>query len=392
MRNIVKHLKKDITFIYSDSAEKAIYQPLQEEAEKRGYKTKLTDNPYEKCEIGFYCQHINFPQYSKFSLIMLHDIIQQYGNWPNIWYQEPWNIYDIGILPSDQWVDNWTQCSNLFYTRPRKGIYKVGWPKADVISKLKNDQYKSDFYKRYHLDPNKKTVLYAPAWENDNKEDDFVKAVLPLDVNIIVKQWDADPVKFPGQVENVKRMKELHQNIPSVTELPPATNIFEAIAASDLLISEESSTMCEAAMMGIPAISVSNWLIPDTTPSRYPKCDYTFVTETSKEHLGECIKNLFDHYQEACDKLDDFRIHNFSNIGKASSMIMDIIDDCVNGDKIRYQGLIAKRDTPLYRSEEKKFYSNQKRRKFYYRYGAEGKILHKPWMVAHEIKQKLTNK
>ena len=70
-------LKKNITFIYSDSAEKAIYQPLKEEAERRGYTVKLTDNPFERCEIGVYCQHVNFPQYSKFSVIMLHDIIKQ---------------------------------------------------------------------------------------------------------------------------------------------------------------------------------------------------------------------------------------------------------------------------------------------------------------------------
>ena len=45
-------LKKDITFIYSDTAEKAIYLPIVEVAKKRGYNTKLTDNPFEKCENG----------------------------------------------------------------------------------------------------------------------------------------------------------------------------------------------------------------------------------------------------------------------------------------------------------------------------------------------------
>ena len=73
-------LNKDITFIYWDSSEKNMYQPIIEEAKKRGYKTKLTDNKFEKCEIGFYCQHINFPQFSKFSFIMLHDIIQAYSD------------------------------------------------------------------------------------------------------------------------------------------------------------------------------------------------------------------------------------------------------------------------------------------------------------------------
>ena len=37
------------------------------------------------------------------------------------------------------------------------------------------------------IDVSKPTILYAPAWENDNKQDEFVQAMLPLDVNIIVK-------------------------------------------------------------------------------------------------------------------------------------------------------------------------------------------------------------
>ena len=272
-------LNKDITFIYMDKAEWDMYQPLAEEARKRGYKVTLTDDKFKRCEIGFYCQHINFPQFSKFSVIMLHDIIQQYSNWPNLWFNEPWNKYDIGILPSQQWVENWNQCSQWYYARPRIGMYKIGWPKADVIVKLKGSASREYFYQEHNLDLSKKTIVYAPAWENDHKQDDFVQAMLKLDVNILIKQakWSKD---YPQIIRNIEEMYELHKDNPRVIILPPETNIFEAIAVSDVLVSEESSTMCEAAMMGIPAVSVSNWLIPDTTPSRYPECDYDFVIMT----------------------------------------------------------------------------------------------------------------
>ena len=335
-------MKKDLTLIYSDSAEKAAFAPIAKEAERRGYKVTLSDDPFIKSEIGFYCQHNNFPQYSKFSIIMLHDIIQQYGNWPDIWFREPWDKYDIGILPSDQWENNWNQCSQWKYARPRKGIYKIGWPKADAIIELKNNVYKKDFYLKHGMDPSKRTILYAPAWENDKKEDDFVRSTLPLGVNILIKQWDADPAKFPSQVKNVKEMAELHCNIPGVTILPPSTNIFEAIAVSDILVSEESSTMCEAAMMSVPAVSVSDWLIPDVKPSRLPKCDYDFVTFSSKESLESTLREMLNNYEYYYKRIHDFSEHNFLNIGNTSSMIMDIIDDCVDGKQIRYQSLVAK--------------------------------------------------
>lgn len=334
-------MKKDITFIYMDSAEKSFMILLEKEAKKRGYKTKVTADKFARCEIGVYCQHVNFPQFSKFSVIMLHDIIQQYGNWPDIWFQEPWNKYDIGILPSNQWVENWNQCSKYYYARPRKGVYQVGWPKADGVANVNKEDYRHDFYKKYSLDLNKKTVLYAPAWENDGKQDDFIKAMEGLDVNILIKQWDADPKKFPQVVANIKEMYELHKNMDGVTILPPSTNIFNAIMAADILVSEESSTMSEAAMLGVPAVSVSNWLIPDVTPSRFPECNYDFVVMTKKEKLHECVKNMLADYGTFKATTEEYAKNNFSNIGKSCEMIMDIIDDAISGAPIRYEKLEA---------------------------------------------------
>lgn len=335
-------LNKDITFIYMDSAEKSFMSLLAEEARTRGYKTTVTNDKFASCEIGVYCQHINFPQFSKFSVVMLHDIIQQYGNWPDLWFREPWNKYDIGILPSRQWVKNWNQCSQWKYARPRKGMFLVGWPKADHVANLDKRKYRHDFYRKYGLNLERKTILYAPAWENDNKEDDFVKSVLGLDVNIIIKQWDANPVDYPMQVENVKKMAELHRDIPGVTVLPPSMNIFDAILAADILVSEESSTMSEAAMLGVPAVSVSNWLIPDTIPSRYPECNYDFVTKTQKENLRNCIDDMLLHYSKYKRETERYAENNFSNVGCSCKMILDIIDDCVDGKRIRYEALKPK--------------------------------------------------
>ena len=270
---------------------------------------------------------------------MLHDIIQQYSNWPNIWYREPWNKYDIGILPSDQWEKNWMQCSQWAYARPRVGMYKIGWPKADAVAKLQATTYRDDFYKKYGMDPNKRTVLYAPAWENDAKQDDFVRSMLKLDVNIVIKQADWNPAVYPDQVRNIKEMYELHKDSPEVTILPPATNIFEAIAVSDLLVSEESSTMCEATMMGVPAVSVSDWLIPDVTPSRLPKCDYDFVYMTKKAELSDFVRKLFEDYDAIKVETEKTAAENFRNIGKTSQMIMDILDDYIAGEPIRHPAI-----------------------------------------------------
>lgn len=383
-------LKKEITFIYMDSAEKSFMKLLENEAQKRGYKTCVTKDKFAKCEIGVYCQHVNFPQFSKFSVIMLHDIVQQYGNWPDIWLREPWNKYDIGILPSDQWVENWSKCSQYFYARPRVGMFKVGWPKADVIANVDIYDYRADFCRKYGLDPCKKTVLYAPAWENDHKQDDFVKAMSGLNVNMLIKQWDADPQKFPQVVANIHEMAELHKNVPGVTILPPETNIFNAILASDVLVSEESSTMSEAAMVGVPAVSVSNWLVPDVTPSRYPECNYSFVVMTKKELLRDCISHMLEHYEEYKKKTMEYAEKNFSNVGSSCKMIMDIIDDCVDGKKIRYPSIEA---APRSHVGLKKwlFYTyTASKRELHENYCERYPLLMKIWKFGRRIKRTIT--
>lgn len=377
-------INKDITFVYSDKAEYNSFRLIADEAEKRGYSVKFTENKFEKCEIGFYCQHVNFPQFSKFSVIMLHDIIQQYSFWPDLWWREPWDKYDIGILPSKQWEDNWNQCSQWSYTRPRLGMFKVGWPKADVIAKMKSATSKVFFFEKHNLDQSKRTVVYAPAWENDNKQDDFVKAMLPLNVNILIKQahW-AD--SYPQIIKNIKEMYHLHKDMPGVTILPPETNIFEAIAVSDILVSEESSTMCEAAMMGIPAVSVSDWLIPDVTPSRYPQCDYDFVIMTMRDQLSGCIKDILDNYEKYHEQARAFSEKTFSNIGKTCSMIMDIIDDVLDGKEYRVRPLVANKYERLGFSKEMSRRYYQFKRQFEANYGKRNALAHCLFKLAHRI-------
>ena len=326
-------VKKEITFIYIDSVQKQVYEMIAEEARKRGYRTRITDDKFSKCEIGWYCEHVNHPQFSKFSVIMLHDITQQRGNWPDIWMREPWNKYDIGFLPNKVWVKNWRQCSQFYYTNPRIGVFLTGWPKADRLEGFIDKNNKELYAKKTGIDVSKPTILYAPAWENDNKQDDFVQAMMKLDVNILVKQapW---PDSYPQQLENIREMHELHEKNPRVIQIDPKVNILDVINISDVLVSEESSTMTECVMMGKPAISVSDWLIPDVTPSRLPKNDFNYLIKTNKDNLTNCVANVLEHYEEYRRKTQKYAENHFSNIGKCIPMMLDILDATIQGKQV----------------------------------------------------------
>ena len=339
-------IKKHITFIYSDSIQKQVAEMIASEAKKRGYRTKLSDKKDVKCEIGWYCDHVNLPQFSKFSIIMLHDITQQYGNWPDIWMREPWNKYDIGFLPNKIWVDNWKQCSQYYYANPRKGMYLSGWPKADRVSAHLSEEKRRAFAESVGIDVSKPTILYAPAWENDNKQDEFVQAMLPLDVNIIVKQapW---PDSYVEQLANIKEMYELHKDNPRIIQLEPKVNILDVIMISDVLVSEESSTMCEAVMMGKPAVSVTDWLIPDVTPSRYPSDDYDFVIKTTKGEISNCISDVIENYESYQAEAQEYSDNHFSNVGHCIPIMLDVLDSFVEKKKCAVKRLRPQKRKPL---------------------------------------------
>lgn len=259
---------------------------------------------------------------------MLHDIVQQHWDWPDIWAKEPWNKYDIGILPNDQWAENWVESSAYYYSRPRLGAFEAGWPKADKYVGLKK------------IPHSEMKVLYAPSWENNGKQDEFLAAIGRLGANAIIKHYNAKPGDAANQYEEIRNACEKAKNTPGVTVLDPATNIYDAILQADVLVSEESSTMCESVMMGIPAVAVTDWLVPDVTPARMPDCDYDFVIKTPKAQLHECLEDILNNYEYYKRKAENDGRKTFCNAGQASKIIMDIIDDCVDGKLVRFPALV----------------------------------------------------
>lgn len=325
-------IKKEITFIYTDKLEHQCGEPIAEEAKKRGYTVKFSDNIFEKCEIGFYCQHVCFPENSKFSCVMLHDLGQQSDKWPMMWRNEFWNHFDLGFLPSKEWADMWSEASCYDFVRPRSGCYFVGWPKADNIHQRYFEEECESIVREYGIDKSKKTILYAPSWEWDGRQLDMIEACKDLNVNLIIKQFPWNPDLFPQQYQICNEMAEKSQNIPGVFVLDPKINIFNAINLCDLLISEESSTLYEAMMTDKPVIAVSDWLVPDTPgmPPRLPDFPYDFVIRIKKSEIKDTICKVISDssYKE---KITSYRHTNFPNIGSAAKKIMDVLDNVIYG-------------------------------------------------------------
>ncbi len=330
-RLLVSDTKKEITIFYTDTQEYKNLEPIGKEAARRGYQVEFTDELEKGAEIGIYCSHVGVIKniirdrggsLAKFSVILLHDLTQGESYWPDLWNYEPWNDFDIGILPGKDWVERWRRCSGFYYAHPRLGVYELGYPKGDYVICREFLQYAKEFKEHMGL-KYPYSVLYAPSWENDGKEDDFIKAVQGLSVNLLIKQaaWNE---WYPDIIRNIREMRQLHEGkYDNVYYIEPEEDIFTALGICDLVVSDESSVMTEALLFGKPSIAVMDWIIPEEKP-RYSNVPVDYVYKCNKAQLRECVERVVEKIKagEKTDRAEDV----FSNIGRSAGDIMDLIE------------------------------------------------------------------
>lgn len=338
--------KKEITFFYTDMGEYYNLKPIADMAESRGYKTVFTKDIHQNAEIGVYCQHICYPENSKFSLILLHDLAQGHDRWPSFWELERWNKFDIGIVPGQFWADLWSKCACQYYTNPRCGTYQLGYPKSDLASSCALSKHANLLKEQLHLKYDF-SILYAPSWENDGKEDEFVKALSSLKVNLLIKQahWNE---KYSNIIQNIKEMRNLHERkFDNVYYIEPEESIMTALAMCNLVVSDESSVMAEALMFNVPSIAVTDWLIPDTTPSRYASVPMDYVIKCKKSDLHDYVQRFLSSPDDYNSILENGRLL-FSNAEHCCSDILDAIECYTAPDSNVSKDFLSKRLSSKY--------------------------------------------
>ncbi len=323
-KEIKTDVGKKITFFYTDKGEYYNLAPLAEEAKQRGYEVEMTGEIKKAAEIGVYCQHVCYPENSKFSVILLHDMAQGHNRWPNIWEIERWNKFDIGILPGQMFANLWKKCGELFYANPRYGVYAAGYPKSDIVKSDELNDRVEEVRNALQL-KHSFSVLYAPSWENDQKEDDFVRALVSLPVNLIIKQahW---PAHYQFVIDNITEMRTLHDGkYENVYYIEPEESIMTALKLCDMVVSDESSVMAEALMFDKVSVAVTDWTIPDTNPPRLASVPMDYVIRCKRVELRETVEKILNNKMDFSDKLEMGR-SIFGNRGNVCKDILDMIE------------------------------------------------------------------
>ena len=338
--------EKEITFFYTDMGEYYNLKPIADMAKSRGYKIIFTKDIHQNAEIGVYCQHICYPENSKFSLILLHDLAQGHNRWPAFWELERWDKFDIGIVPGHSWASLWSACAFQYYTNPRCGAYELGYPKSSLLSSCDLSERIRTLKEQLHLKYDF-SILYAPSWENDGKEDDFIQALSSLKVNLLIKQshW---PEKYSNIIQNIQEMRNLHEGkFDNVYYIEPEESIMTALAMSDLVVSDESSVMAEALMFDVPSIAVTDWLIPDTTPSRHASVPMDYVIKCKKSELQDCVQRFLSAPENYGSIIENRKLL-FSNAEHCCSDILDAIEYYTAADSNASKDFLSKRLSSKY--------------------------------------------
>ncbi len=330
-----------MTFFFTDNCERQAIAPVAAEAERRGFEIKFSNNSKERAQIGVYSEHACRPN-ADFSVIMLHDLAQRHDIWPAFWQHEPWNEFDMGIVPGKSWADRWQTQADFPTARPKLGLFELGWPKADLVFRDKEIFAKEAEKLRQSLGlKHEKSILYAPSWENHGKQDDFVQAFKDLPVNLLLKQapWSAS---YGWVWDNIHQMNDLHRGCAdNVYIIDPEISIMYCMGLADVLVSDESSVLTEALLLDVPGVAVIDWLIPDCNPPRHACVPYDYVTKTTKAEMRKTVELILAEPESTRERTRQDRDAQFSNLGISATLIMDNIEAAIAGKTLPHQPVVA---------------------------------------------------
>jgi CDP-glycerol glycerophosphotransferase (TagB/SpsB family) len=140
------------------------------------------------------------------------------------------------------------------YPQHEHKLAKVGFSKFDEIVNFTKEQ-KDNLFKKYGLDRNKKTILYAPTFFPSSIEkmsDTFPNEFKEYNIWIKPHYLTYERKKYKNHLKKFKIWEEYK----NCTILPlNEYNLVPFLAISDVMISDESSAMFEFASLNKPVIS-----------------------------------------------------------------------------------------------------------------------------------------
>lgn len=150
--------------------------------------------------------------------------------------------YALNLLPGLKEEEEYRKMGIL----NQMGYEVIGYPKADRVFAGKLD--KKEERKKYDLDPEKATVLYAPTWNDHSGNTSIPKFGLevlgqvPNEINLVVK---LHPNTLKYDKKHYPRLREIADKKENIIFIDYAPDVIPVMAMADLMIGDISAVTHE---------------------------------------------------------------------------------------------------------------------------------------------------
>lgn len=307
-----------ITLFGSSSHHLQTLKPIGEAAKSRGHEVTISEDMTASAEVGIYSQHTHFipAVNADLSVIMFHGLDMGYSErWPG----ENWSRFDIGLLPGKVATETWKKCAHHPHAHPQVGVFTVGWPKSDSLFSQDFEQDVEAYRQNLGID-GEQIVLYAPTKECDGKLYEFVEEISGVADVLLVKHA---PYEYESELQSLYANLPNRENIRVLDRDDP---IMHALSLADVVVSDESSVLQEAALTDTIPISVLDWPLRSSKSTRSNKEVPEFAIRTESTQLSDTVSEIFSEYDTSLETLREQRSSLYPNIGSSSSVTVDLIE------------------------------------------------------------------
>lgn len=232
--------------------------------------------------------------------------------------------WDYLISQSDYTTQKFKSCFDF-----KKEILEIGFPRNDILFQKNDEKSINDLKKKFGLPDDKKIILYAPTWRDDQfHENGIYKFVSPLDFDLLQNELGDTHIILVKLHYLVKDSLDWSKYKGFVYECDHLWDIQELYLISDMLVTDYSSVMFDYGLL------------------RRPMIIYAYDFENYRDTLRGFYFNIFDEFpgpivDDSPALVDSIKNYNFNDNqnkyklfldkftsfdkGNASSKIVDLI-------------------------------------------------------------------
>ncbi|MGB8453991.1 MAG: CDP-glycerol glycerophosphotransferase family protein [Anaerocolumna sp.] len=219
-----------------------------------------------------------------------------------------------------------------------KTVLEIGYPRNDILFWGNNQEYIKDLKRKMGLPPDKKVLLYAPTWrDNEYYDKGAYKFNQALDIKKLKDELGKDYVCIVKYHYLVKDSIDWSAYKGFIYKFDMCEDIAELYLVADMLITDYSSVMFDYSILKRPMLFFAYDLEEYKDNLRGFYLDFLKeapgpITRTTRE-LINCILNY--NKEEFALKLDEFHNkYNHADDGNASYKIVQLIQDITDLRKV----------------------------------------------------------